>query len=176
MKYLIIALLGISTYTQITYAQTDSLINSGAILQKCDSLYDSSDYKGALRLAGLISRNDSNYVRALYSKALICEADSQYSQAIEYCKEGLAESSQREFELNLYNTYGNTLNEMGQHEKAIEIFNTAISIFQSSSLLNYNKGIVLLATKHYEDAEVQFQKALLLNPYQYSAHYICEFT
>jgi len=37
--------------------------------------------------------------------------------------------------------------------------------------LYFNKGVVQLSSKRYTDAEALFQKALMINPYMYSAHY-----
>jgi antitoxin component YwqK of YwqJK toxin-antitoxin module/Tfp pilus assembly protein PilF len=172
MKHLsrLLAIALLITLSKTTYAQKIELINSGELIKKGTILSDSGQYKQALAVYNKISRNDTNYVRAVYEKAVTCEADSQYKQALQYCREALQLKEQREYEPDIYNTYGNVLNDMGQNDQALKIFDFAISKYPSYSLLYFNKGITLLSTKPH-DAELMFQKALLINPYMYSAHY-----
>jgi antitoxin component YwqK of YwqJK toxin-antitoxin module len=172
MKYLIFLLLIIPvTFPKISSAQNIDLINSGELIKKSTMLYDSGKYKSALILLNKVNRSDTNYVWSLYKKAISCEADSQYTQAIKYCEEGLSLNEQREYEPDLLNTYGNTLNESGQRDKALKVFDLAISRYPSYSLFYFNKGVVLLALNRLNEAELLFQKTLMINPYMYSAHF-----
>lgn len=153
------------------YAQKDAFVNSGDVIKKAITLYDSSKYKIAISELNRVNRSDTNYVYSLYLKALNCEADSQYTQAVKYCQEGLALKEQREYEPDLFNTYGNTLNDMKDHDGAMRIFNEAINKYPATALLYFNKGIVYMAMNKPADAEIWFKKTLLINPYMYSAHY-----
>ena len=171
MKYLLYLVLIPVLLPIISFAQNIELVNSGELIKTASMLYDSGKYKSALTLLNKVSRSDTNYVRSLYEKANDCEADSQYSQAIKYCEEGLALKEQREYEPDLFNTLGNARDDIGQPEKAIKVFDSAIARYPSYSLLYFNKGIALLALKRPAEAELLFQKTLLINPYMYSAHY-----
>jgi len=171
MKYLIFFLLLSIAFSETSSAQKIELINSGELIKHGAALYDSGQYKSAFIELNKVNRSDTNYVWSLYEKALTCEADSQYSQAIKYCQEGLALKEQREYEAELYNTYGNTLNEMGQRDKAIQVFDAAIARYPGYSLFYYNKGVVFLDLNKPDEAERWFQKTLLINPYMYSAHF-----
>lgn len=171
MKYCLLSFLFLLFLSKTSVAQKIELINSGELIDKAVTLYDSSQHKTALKLLEKVSRSDTNYVRAVYEKSINCEADSQYTQAIKYCLEGLALKEQRDYEPDLYNTYGNTLNDMGQNENALKVFDFAIGKYPAYSLLYFNKGITLIALKRYADAEAEFKKTLLINPYMYSAHY-----
>lgn len=141
------------------------------MLKKGIELSDSGHHKQAMALFNKVSRSDTNYVWALYEKALTCEADSQYNEALKYCQEGLGLKEQRDYEPDIYNTYGNILNEMGQSDQAIKVFDTAIAKYPSLSLLYFNKGVAYLTAEKPADAETWFQKSLIINPYMYSAHY-----
>jgi len=171
MKYFIFFLFISITISGTCLAQKIELINSGDLIKHSAALYDSGKYKSALIELNKVNRSDTNYVWSLYEKAISCEADSQYSQAIKYCEEGLALKEQREYEAELYNTYGNTLNEMGQPANAIKVFDAAIARYPSYALFYYNKGVVFLGENKPEEAEHWFQKTLLINPYMYSAHF-----
>jgi uncharacterized protein len=172
MKYTLslLALLSLMALSRNTIAQKIELINSGEVIKKAIVLNDSGQYKQALIEYNKISRNDTNYVRALYEKALTCEADSQYNQAIKYCQEALTLKDQREYEPDIYNIYGNSLHGKGLVEQAVKVFDIGIAKYPSYSLLYFNKGVTLMESKPRE-AELLFQKALLINPYMNSAHY-----
>ncbi len=172
MKYLIITLIAAAVLLQKTAsAQKIELINSGELLKQGMMAHDSGQYKKALSIYNRISRSDTNYVWSLYERAMTCEVDSQYKQAIRYCEEAFSLHEQREYIPDLYNVYGNSLHADGQAEKAIKVFDKAIALYPASALLYFNKGVILLDEKRYPEAEAVFQKAILINPYMYSAHY-----
>jgi antitoxin component YwqK of YwqJK toxin-antitoxin module len=162
-----IALLAITS----AFAQKSGLINSGELLKQGGLLHDSSRYKQALLVYDKISRSDTNYVRSLYERALSCEADSQYAKAIAYCREGLALKDKREYEPDIYAVYGSTLSDMQKYDEAIKIFDEGIAKYPVTPGLFFNKGIAYMGQKRFANAEAQFQKTLLINPYLYSAHY-----
>ena len=170
MKYSLLLILFLKL-SIASFAQENGPTNSGDLIQQCTVLYDSGEYKKALSILDQINRSDTNYVKAIYLKAINCEADSQYNRAIKYCEEGLLYGDQGEWEPDLYNTMGNTYRDMGDPEKAMTTFDFAISKYPSYSLLYFNKGIVLQTLKRFEEAEQQFQKTLLITPYMYSAHF-----
>src|ERR1700733_5151356 len=89
-------------YSNTLVAQKYELINSGEVIKAGTILYDSSQFKKAITMFDKVSRSDTNYVWSLYEKAISCEADSQYNQAIKYCEEGLSLKEQREYEPDLY--------------------------------------------------------------------------
>ncbi|MBS1936020.1 MAG: hypothetical protein JST96_18615, partial [Bacteroidetes bacterium] len=149
-------------------AQKIELINSGELIEKGNALADSGEYKKALLLYDKIGRSDTNYVKALLAKALACQADSQFNQSLNYCREALALKEQREFEPELYNTYGNTLNYMQKPEEAIKIFDIALNKYPAYSLLYFNKGVVYLGLDSNAQAEQWLEKTLMVNPYMYS--------
>ena len=171
MRFSLFVLLAFIAIPKLSSSQSIQLVNSGEIIKSGFALYDSAKYKSALQQFDQVSRSDTNYVYSLYAKARACEADSQFTKALSYCHEALALKEQREHEPDLYNTYGNVLDDMGQPEKALAVFDSAIVKYPGYSLLYFNKGVAYLALKRPADAELMFQKTLLINPYMYSAHY-----
>jgi len=171
MKYYYYLFLLFAILSQTSSAQKIELVNSGEVIKQSVTLYDSARYKDALKVLAKVSRSDTNYVWSVYEKAVNCSADSQYTQSVKYCQEALALTTQREYEPELYNTYGNALDDLGQPEKALKIFDQGIAKYPSYSLLYFNKGVAYTALKRYADAEAMFQKTLLITPYMYSAHF-----
>src|ERR1700750_1995812 len=90
------------------FSQKDPPILSAELAQTADDLLDSGDYKKALANFDQIDRNDSNYTRSLYGRALCYQADSQYNKAIEYCQEALTQDKAN-LRPMFYNAYANLL-------------------------------------------------------------------
>ncbi|HTB25798.1 MAG TPA: tetratricopeptide repeat protein [Puia sp.] len=153
------------------FSQNDPPIRSGELIKSAEEFYDSGQYKKSLSLYDQIDRNDSNYVRSLYGRALNYQADSQFRKAIQVCEEALQLKDKREWEPDIYNTYANVLGSDSQREKSISVFNEAIRKYPSYSLLYLNKGIALFEQNRFAEAESVFKETLLINPYQFSAHF-----
>jgi antitoxin component YwqK of YwqJK toxin-antitoxin module/Tfp pilus assembly protein PilF len=169
-KAFILILLALTCRTSINAQQT-RLIDSRALIDQGRQFYDSGEYKKALELYNQVDRNDTNYVWSLYERVLACEADSQLEQGLQYCKEALALKSQREYEADLYNEYGNLLNNREQYQAALSVFDEGLKKYPSYPLLYFNKGITLISQERDADAELLFRQALMINPYLYSAHF-----
>jgi antitoxin component YwqK of YwqJK toxin-antitoxin module/Tfp pilus assembly protein PilF len=151
--------------------QSFPLINSGELIRKGVLLNDSGQYKKAIDLYTQVGRNDTNYVQALYEKAVSLSADSQYEESIHVCQQALSLTTQRNLEPDIYNQYGNALDATGQFEKALAVYDSGIHKYPAYSLLLFNKGIIFMEQGRMEDAEAVFRETLMLNPYQYSAHF-----
>jgi uncharacterized protein len=153
------------------FSQKDPPILSAELARRADELLDSGDYKKALSFFDQIDRNDSNYTRSLYGRALSCQGDSQYHQAIQYCLEALQQDDRTDLRPAIYNTYANLLDDIGENEKCLATFDEAIKKYPSYSKLYFNKGIALFYKDRYAEAEAVFKETLLINPYEYSVHY-----
>ena len=153
------------------FSQKDPPILSAELAKAGDDLLDSGNYKKALSFYDQIDRNDSNYVRSLYGRALGCQGDSQYKKAIQYCLEALRQKDPTDIQPNIYNTYANLLDQSGELEKSLAVFDEAIKMYPSYSKLYFNKGIALFNKQRYAEAESVFKETVMINPYQYSAHY-----
>ena len=133
MKYILLLLAAI-TISSLTFAQKIELINSGELIKRATTVHDSGQYKKALSIYDKISRSDTNYVWSLYERAMTCEADSQFNRAIKYCEEALSLLEQRDYKPDLYNIYGNTLHDLGQAEKALTVFDAAVTLARRREL------------------------------------------
>ncbi len=151
--------------------ENNPLINSGELLARGSALYDSGSYAPSIALYRKIDRNDTNYTRALYETSLSYYADSQFNEAIRYCQLAFAIGGSPNLEPDMYNEYGNAIDAGGNPEKALLVFDSAILKYPAYTLLYMNKGTVLLKLKRDHEAELLFQKALLIDPYSYSCHF-----
>ncbi|HVU84348.1 MAG TPA: tetratricopeptide repeat protein, partial [Puia sp.] len=155
----------------ITNAQQTALIDSRELISQGARLHDSGEYKKAIEIYNRVDRNDTNYVWSLYEKAMSCEADSQFEQGLAYCREALELRDQREQEPNLYVVYGDLLSDLKRYQEALDMYDEGLKKYPSSSLLFFNKGVVLIDQERYAEAEQIFKQTLLINPYMYSSHF-----
>ena len=159
-------------FSVLVFAQEKNpLINSGEIISEAVKLHDAGKYKEAIDQYKKINRNDTNYVWALYETALSYSADSQYNEAIHNCELALAEKSDPERMPELLTEYGSLLDNIGETDKSLHIFDSAIQIYPAYSYLYLNKGTTLLRVKRLKEAEQVFQQAILQDPYAASCHF-----
>ncbi len=171
-KFFVASALTLLLMNPIARAQDNNpLINSGQIFEQAGKLYDSGQIQKAISYYRQIDRNDTNYVRALYSISDCYFRDSQFSVAMDYAKKALATGIYPEIEPDLYNQIGNDLSEAMACEQAIKIYDSAIRKYPYFSLLYLNKGTALIKLARYAEAEAVFKKALVLDPFSFSCHY-----
>jgi len=156
--------------TLFTSAQEKNpLINSAEWIQKGVELHDQGKYKDAIAAYSKVDRSDTNYYQAVYEMAYSYSADSQAANAMKACKIGLQKPN--EYWPQLYNLYGNLLDDDGQSEMALRVYDTAIRMYPAYTSLRLNKGTTYLILKKYPEAEAVLKECILINPYEGSAHY-----
>lgn len=169
MRYLITTFF-LCIFTFVLNAQDNNpLINSGELIDKAAGLHDEGKYKESIELYKKISRGDTNYYRAIYEMAYSQMLDSQYAAARQSCETGLA--SPNEIWPELFTLYGSIIDDMGDPDRALRIYDSAAALYPAYSEIYLNKGTTLMKLKRYSDAEEVFKQCLLINPYQASAHY-----
>ena len=109
-KHLACTLLIISLNFKANCQEEYPLINSGELIKQAMILSDSGLYKKSIALYNQVTRNDTNYIKSLYHKAIALEADSQFNESIHCYEHVLTLSAQSELEPDIYNNYGNILN------------------------------------------------------------------
>ncbi|MGC4101611.1 tetratricopeptide repeat protein [Ferruginibacter sp.] len=152
-----------------TAQQNNPLVNSGDLLQKGNELHDQKKYKEAIALYKQISRSDTNYSSALYELSMSCEADSQLQAAHQYAMQGLRLFPEEFPKFSMQ--AANALDDMGKQEEAINLYDEALKKDPQSYILYFNKGVTQLRMEKLDDAKLNFQQCLLINPYYSSAHY-----
>jgi len=156
--------------TLLCYGQENNpLINSGELIEKAIQFHDEGKYKSAIEIYKKIPRGDTNYYRAVYEMAYSQMTDSQYAASRKSVEIGLAEPNDRWAEF--YTLYGNILDDMGEPERALRIYDSAIVLYPAFTDLYLNKGTTLIKLKRYAEAEEILKQTILINPYVASAHY-----
>lgn len=147
-------------------------LNSAEIIQKGIELHDKGEYKEAIKAYKQVHRSDTNYVWALYEMGLSYTADSQLNNALKVYEEALALPTEREREPELYTNYASLIDDMGDHDRALRIFDSTIAKFPAYSPAYLNKATTLYRIDKYIEADAILKKTLLQDPYSYSSHYM----
>ena len=167
----LLALCCLAGYGTVTAQQNNPLIQSGALLEQASRLYDSAAYRKCIEIYRKIDCNDTNYVRALYGMSICYYADSQYNESARCCQKALSLTIDREQEPDLFNQYGNSVDAAGDPARALQIYDSGVHKYPAFSLLEMNKGSVLMELERYAESEAVLKRLLLKDPYAYSAHF-----
>jgi antitoxin component YwqK of YwqJK toxin-antitoxin module/Tfp pilus assembly protein PilF len=149
--------------------ENNPLINSAEYIKKGVEFHDQGKYKEAIAAYKKIDKSDTNYHQAVYELAYSLSADSQFTEALKMVSVGLQKPNS--YWPQLYTLYGNLLDEEGQSEKALRVYDTAIALYPTFTSSRLNKGTTYLQLKKYGEAEAIFKECILINPYEISAHY-----
>jgi len=161
----------LSVLTNLTIAQkTALLVNSGEVIKKGVEAHDKGEYEKAIEQYNLVFEGDTNYVMALYEKALSLNLHKKYDEAIKTSELALT-FPDSDFELEFYNLLNAAYDEKKEHQKALDIINKGLERFPNSYLLHFNKGITLETLNKYDEAFASYQKAIAINPTHFNSHF-----
>ena len=157
-------LMSISTFDQQRENVVD-FINEGVYY------YDNGQYERALKMYDKALAIDSGYFPAIYEKGMTLYALHRYSEAIDYSKKAInAGKKDKDALENAYILYGNTLDESGKPQEALNAYNKGLKKKPESYLLNFNKGVALSRLGRYDEALASLWKAVTLNPNHPGSH------
>lgn len=152
-----------------SFSQTIPLINSGEVIQKGKTLYDSGKYADALQEYYKVPARDTNYLYMLYEAALAHIGDKKYDKALEVCEKGL--KNPKELHADFLRLQAIATDKSGEVEKSINLFKKALEKYPCDYNLLYNLGITYYNSKAYEKAVETFFKVLYLNPFHSGSHF-----
>lgn len=149
-------------------AQNIPLINSGKVIQDANVAYDSGNYSGAIESLKTIHEADTNYVFMLSELAEAYQANQEYDKALETVENGLSKPSY--YRPVFLKVQAQAFDKKGEKEKAITLFNSAISEYPTSTTFWYTLGVTHFSNKQYDKAVDCFFKVLGINPFHAGSH------
>ena len=162
---IVLALSNITHQTQnIEATNTTQRTSSSSIselIQKGNTMLNSSKYKEALMTFDQVLKIDTRSVDALTGKGLIFNQLGKYEEAITWFDNAL--SIDPNF-VDALNNKGVTLANLGKYEEAITCFDKALTIDPNFVDAMYNKADALGELGKYEEAFVWTERALALEP------------
>ncbi len=126
--------------------------------------HDKGDYEGAIKRYDSALKMDNDNLLALAEKAYSLLSSDKYDESIECCKKAIKKHPNEEGLKMLYVTYGTDYDYEKKTDKSIEVYEEGLKLFPDFYLLQFNKGISLFSVKRYDESEVCYQRALMLNP------------
>lgn len=143
------------------------IINAKETIDKGVEYYDTEKYDSAIICFKLVNCGDSAYFQAQYELSLTYLAKKDYSKTIAISKNAIDQGSSEPLQ---YNTWGTALDESGEAEEAINIYNKGIERFPYNTSLLFNKAIVCERLGNYKAALDIYKSILGFSPYHASTH------
>ncbi len=172
LKINLTILLGLCTLSLFAQEPKKEHPASLDLIQKGIELHNDGKYKEAIALYKQVSKSDTNYVWAIYELGLSYNADSNFTEAKKMYELGLSLETEREREPDFYNNYGSLIDDLGDSQRALRIYDSAIAKYPAYSQLRLNKATTLIKLDRIKEAESILKENILMDPYSTSSHYL----
>ena len=126
--------------------------------------HDKGDYEGAINKYNKALKLDNDNLLALSEKALSLLSMKKYDESIIECKKIIEKYPKENSLKSVYVTYGNALDELKKTDQSIEIYDEGLKLFPDYYQLHFNKGITYSSIQKYDQAILNFQQAIIINP------------
>jgi tetratricopeptide (TPR) repeat protein len=166
MKKLLFAV-AMAFISAVSFSQDDL---KRLVLEGID-LHDRGYYEEAIRKYDSVLEKDKNHYQANYEKSYTLLMLGKYDECITICKL-LADIEPGNADAKyVFVNWGTALDDKGEADAAIGIYDKGISKYPGFYLLHYNKGITLAGLKRYDESLLTFQQTLTCNPMHASSHH-----
>jgi tetratricopeptide (TPR) repeat protein len=138
--------------------------NAVKLVKEGIALHDKGEYDAAIKKyneALLIDKNDYD---ANYEKSLSCLYSKDYDDCIAISKYLIEKHAGNEALPGVYSNYGSALDDKGEGEAAIRIFDEGIKKFPQAYLIHFNKGLACGRLEKWDEAVVCFFDAMKIKP------------
>jgi tetratricopeptide (TPR) repeat protein len=150
--------------TSSVNAQSE-LKGSGTLIEEGIKVYDTGNYKQAIKFYAQVPEGDTNYLLAQYEMGLAYNADSQFTLARNLAIKALEhpDAETRLFLLLL----GNTYDYLGKQDSAIQCYDQLLARNPNDYQVYYEMGILHLRKERMDSTIYYLEKAIMLNPYHF---------
>lgn len=158
----------LSLLVPASFAQTDSLLRQGM------RFHDEGKYREALECYQKVLETEPDNAEAMYEMAYTFMSTGDYKRAVQYAKNSIRKG--KVSYAGSYAVWGSSLDELGQREKALKIFDEGMKNFPDDHLLAYNKGLTLYRMKRFREAEAVLCHSVQLRPSHPGSHLLLAYT
>ncbi|MEY4925881.1 MAG: hypothetical protein RI894_317, partial [Bacteroidota bacterium] len=113
---------------------------------------------------------DADNLLALTEKGITLLSLEKYEMVVSSCKKAIEKHPNEEALDAVYNSYGTALDELKKPKEALKIYSEGIKKFSKNYMLYFNRGIASAGMREFDDAMLDFQKAVQLNPKHAGSH------
>ena len=147
--------------SSISYGQTSKKTK---LIQEGIAYHDAKKYKKAIKKYDASLKIDNENISAWYEKALSYYAWGKYQEAIDACEKCKQVDPESETMKQVYMIEANSWDDMGEPDKAIDIYEKGIESFPEYHMLYFNKGITEIQNDKLDDCNESFKKSIELEP------------
>lgn len=133
-------------------------------------LHDAGQYDEAILKYQEVLEKAPDVVEAIYELGFTYFHKKDYENALALARQGIRYKS--ELLPELYVLLGNSLDDLGKTDEAIEVYRAAIKRSPKTALLHYNLGLALVRSGKDPEAKKALQQSLFLAPDHASSHYL----
>ena len=144
-----------------TYGQTD---NIQTLIDEGIALHDKGQYQQAIDKYKEVLKHDNSNVTASYEMAFSYLSLKNYDETERLCRDAIEKFPDSQTLKQVYTSYANSLDQRGQPEEALKIYNEGLEKFPDYYMLHFNKGITAYGLKNQYEAQSGFKNAAQLNP------------
>jgi thioredoxin-like negative regulator of GroEL len=136
--------------------------------------HDKGEYKNAVELYKQALKIDSKAAILFYELSLSYYHLKDYKNAIKFADKSLKSGADKEILLSTYLIKGAAVDDMNgsKAKKTVKVYQDAINVFPEDYLLQYNLAFRYYKSKDYKNAEKALAKAITLNPFHASSHFL----
>jgi len=127
-------------------------------------LHDKGDYEAAIKKYDEALAIDKTDYYANYEKSYTCYIIKRYETCITISKYILDELPDNPNNVSVYSNYGSALDDKGESEKALGIYDRGINKYPGNYLLQFNKGLTLERLDRPSEALICYQRSLRNKP------------
>ena len=170
-KYILIAFLSFIFLSKLQAQREllNPLIDSKEVIAKGIALHDDGKYKEAIAEYIKVPQSDTGYADVLHELILSYYKDSNFVEAERLANIGLSRFPDKS--IDWYHLLANVYDDTQRSDLALKAYDTILAQNPYSYITYFNKGITLVRQSKYDDAAINFQQCIMLDPYYASAHY-----
>lgn len=158
-----------SFYVSAQRELKNPLVNSKDVMTTGIKLHDAGKYKEAIAEYQKVPVSDTNYADIIHEMVLSYYSDSNYVAAEKWAKKGLELFPAKK--VPLMRLLADIYDDTKRIDAAIDVYDSILAMNQYDYITYFNKGICLYRQEKNDEAALNFQRALMVNPYYASAHY-----
>jgi len=173
---LLLVILLASTCTLAAQIETPKLMpvapneNQKRLVDEGVALHDKQDFDGAIRKYEEALKENADNVEALYEMGYSYSEKKDYKKSLEIAYRGARYKSN--LLTGFYALAGNSLDQMGDSKKAIDVYKAGLKISPQAWLVHFNLGVTYRNIGKVEDARKSLKRAAAIKPDYASSHLV----